>query len=363
MEGNQAAVPLILIGPMPNPKDVPGGTKVSFFQLAQHFKSAPGWRVEVIDVSRPARSSRVLVALLAARAFLVAAWRLWLSAEPGAVVVVNLSPRGLLTAGPCFWLISRLTGAIPVARAFGGDFDIHLRRARSVTTSLAKRTILATPVLLQTKALVLEAPDFIDAHWLPTVRDVPQRYAQVARPRARRLIFLAQLRPEKGIREFLSMSEQISCPVEFLVYGPQMAGFTIAEFDRYPNVTYGGAVDNNGAIEILSACDVLVFPTYYYGEGYPGVIIEALQCGIPVVASAWKSISDIVDDGVSGILVEPRSVSSLTNAVRNITEDHEFYRKLCRGAAERGETFRAGPIFRGLDAFFRRQREGKTCVG
>lgn len=363
MEGDQAAVPLILIGPMPNSRSVPGGTKVSFFQLAKFFESASRWRVEVIDVSRPARSSRVLVALMAARTFLAAAWRLWSSAESGAVVVVNLSPRGLLAAGPWFWLISRLAGAIPIARAFGGDFDIHLGRARKITARLAKSTILATPVLLQTKALIREVPDFVDAHWLPTVRDVPRRFARVARPCARRLIFLAQLRPEKGIREFLSVSELIPCPVEFLVYGPQMAGFSIAEFDRYPNVTYGGALDNNGAIEALSACDVLVFPTYYCGEGYPGVVIEALQCGVPVIASAWKSISEIVDDGVSGVLVEPRSVSSLTNAVRNITEDHQFYRKLCRGAAERGEAFRAGPVFGRLDAFFRAQHEGKTCAG
>ena len=59
--------------------------------------------------------------------------------------------------------------------------------------------------------------------------------------------------------------------------------------------------------------DVLVLPTFWKGEGYPGVIIEAFSVGLPVVATNLPGISEMIDSQ-SGILVPPHSASTLAKA-------------------------------------------------
>ena len=87
--------------------------------------------------------------------------------------------------------------------------------------------------------------------------------------------------------------------------------------------------------------DVLLFPTYWESEGYPGIVLEALQCGRPVITTRWKSIPEVVEDGKSGILVEPRSWVAVKEAIQRLMRDTQLYDRLCRGAVARGECFRS----------------------
>ena len=63
----------------------------------------------------------------------------------------------------------------------------------------------------------------------------------------------------------------------------------------------------------LAAADVFAFPSY--AEGCPNVVIEALNCGIPVVATTVGGIPELVGSH-NGILVPPRDVFSLVEALR-----------------------------------------------
>jgi glycosyltransferase involved in cell wall biosynthesis len=73
----------------------------------------------------------------------------------------------------------------------------------------------------------------------------------------------------------------------------------------------GGATPAQVA-EWIGACDVLTLPSW--SEGYPNVVVEAIACGRPVVATAVGGTGEIVDSG-SGILVPPRDAQALTDAL------------------------------------------------
>lgn len=47
-----------------------------------------------------------------------------------------------------------------------------------------------------------------------------------------------------------------------------------------------------------------MFPTYYHNECFPLVLLEAMQHGLPCISTNEGAISDIVDDGVTGYIVE-----------------------------------------------------------
>ena len=83
--------------------------------------------------------------------------------------------------------------------------------------------------------------------------------------------------------------------------------------------------------DLLGASDLLVHAALVEGFGY--AVAEAMMAGIPTVASRVSSLPEIVDDGVTGILVPPDDVDALARAIDAYAGDPERRRR--DGAAGR----------------------------
>jgi phosphatidyl-myo-inositol dimannoside synthase len=70
--------------------------------------------------------------------------------------------------------------------------------------------------------------------------------------------------------------------------------------------------------EVYKQFSVLAYPTFNPGESMPTSILEASAAGLPVVASRWNGIPEIVHDGETGLLVPPRDVLSLAAALKGL---------------------------------------------
>lgn len=75
---------------------------------------------------------------------------------------------------------------------------------------------------------------------------------------------------------------------------------------------------------IYNASKLFVYPSFYEGFGLPP--IEAMSCGIPVIASNITSIPEVVGDG--GLLVNPRDTDNLCNAMLEVLSDNGLYEEL-----------------------------------
>ncbi|HEV7210058.1 MAG TPA: glycosyltransferase [Mycobacteriales bacterium] len=73
---------------------------------------------------------------------------------------------------------------------------------------------------------------------------------------------------------------------------------------------------------LLPALDVFALPSRY--EGLPVAIVEAMMCGIPVVATAVNAVSDVVIPGVTGLLVPPERPDLLAGAIRYLLDEPAF---------------------------------------
>lgn len=80
-------------------------------------------------------------------------------------------------------------------------------------------------------------------------------------------------------------------------------------------ITYGGAIPYRRSTEVLSSYHIMLFPTYYEGEGMAGSIIEAYAAGLPVVASDWKYNAEVVKNGETGFLFKPHCLDDLYNKI------------------------------------------------
>jgi glycosyltransferase involved in cell wall biosynthesis len=73
------------------------------------------------------------------------------------------------------------------------------------------------------------------------------------------------------------------------------------------------AGDRPDVAELLPAFDVFALPSRY--EGVPTAVAEAMACGVPVVATAVNAVADLVEPGVTGLLVPPARPDLLASAV------------------------------------------------
>jgi glycosyltransferase involved in cell wall biosynthesis len=139
-------------------------------------------------------------------------------------------------------------------------------------------------------------------------------------------VFVGRISKGKGVSEIVDAAKILNkTNIEFEVdfYGP-----IEEEFDFESNNTnYCGFLDFQNdpeqAYTKLASYDCMLFPTYWKGEGFPGVIIDAFIAGLPVIATDWNMNSEIIEDGVNGFIIPPNDTVSLANKMMWVMENRD----------------------------------------
>ena len=109
--------------------------------------------------------------------------------------------------------------------------------------------------------------------------------------------------------------------------------------------------NRNDVPALLPAFDVFALSSRY--EGLPCAIVEAQQCGIPVVATAVNAVADVVVPGESGLLVPPQRPDLLADALDHALEHPELARRWARVAREQlGSRYDPQTLGRVLDEVY-----------
>lgn len=325
---------ILLIGPMTPPI---GGARVSFDQLVDDLSKRDDVQIRTLNI--PPQRTLISGLLWTVYTFL----RMICLVPTVDIVSLHATMRATYLLGPMTWFLCKAFRKRCVFRKFGGVFDQRFEELSPLQKRILAKTVLDMDMLLfQTKRMVAYfskvAPGRVE--WFPTNRPVGSDFdgCEVGTCReARRFVFVGHVKPRKGVREIIEASRQIERDVVVDVYGPLMDGLTADEFSGQKAV-YRGVVPPEQVIDTLRQYDVLLLPTYHVGEGYPGVIMESYCAGLPVITTNWNAIPEIVD-GTSGMLVNPRDVEGLRDAMLHLMDSQEEYERLRRGAKKKAQEF------------------------
>jgi glycosyltransferase involved in cell wall biosynthesis len=103
--------------------------------------------------------------------------------------------------------------------------------------------------------------------------------------------------------------------------------------------------------ELLPAFDVFALPSRY--EGLPTAVVEAMMCGIPVVATAVNAVGDVVVPGETGLLVPPGRPGLMADAVRFLLDSPEAAARMATAARARlGQRFGEQALRQALTAAY-----------
>jgi glycosyltransferase involved in cell wall biosynthesis len=307
---------LLLIGPLTNRENPSktGGTVVLFVHLHQEFRER-NIDFDVIDSLKENYPHPAV-------AFISVMFQLIKRIRHYEVISLQATNNGLVFIGPAMIFLSKAFHKKANIRKFAGDFHEVHRNAGFVKRKLIEYVFKKSDAnFFQTKYLVEYFARFNKNTFLfPNARpriltpDLPRSFR-------RRFVFVGTVNQEKGIDEIVDIAGRLPEGYVLDVYGPIIdAKYSKPYFEKY-NVPYKGALEAEKVLPTLNAYDVLVLPTYYKGEGYPGVIIEAFSLGIPVIATGLKGIREMVRHDENGILIEPKNSDLLYDAMLAINDD------------------------------------------
>ena len=94
---------------------------------------------------------------------------------------------------------------------------------------------------------------------------------------------------------------------------------TIEDLGLSDHVRLLGTLSTPQVIDELRTSDVLLHPSV--SEGLPTVLVEAMACGIPVVATDVGGVTELVTDGVNGLVIPPRDPAAIAAALEALWHD------------------------------------------
>ena len=103
---------------------------------------------------------------------------------------------------------------------------------------------------------------------------------------------------------------------------------------------------------LLDLADVLVLPSLR-AEGLPMTLLEAGLAGKAVVASRTDGVPEVIEDGVSGLLVTPGDTTELEAALRRLSLNPELRRKLGEGLQRKTESYTVAQMAEGVEGAYR----------
>lgn len=315
---------LINIGACRNRKDRSkiGGVVVLFEAWVQYCKEQ---KVDVVTIdSNKANYANVFVA------YFSILWQFMKHVGKCDVVMLHGTAKDYLYIAPIVIFISKLCRKKVALRKFAGNFAEIYNAGNGMKKCMYDYVLKNSSVQFwETKSLVAFGKERgSNSLWFPNVRDRQETKRPIDRPYSCRFVFLSRIERQKGIdvlRECFS-----SLPEEYHVdiYGP-VKDYEFSDLNG-KNYSYKCSVEPSKIPEILSKYDVLVLPTLWRAEGYPGVIIEGYGVGIPSIASKIGAIPEIVDDGKTGLLIAPGNEEELKRAILSINEKN--YKEMVNNA-------------------------------
>ncbi len=152
------------------------------------------------------------------------------------------------------------------------------------------------------------------------------------------LAWLGRIAPEKALEDAVAAAAQTGIPLQVLGHLQNQAYFDRV-LSQHPeaNIDYLGFLPTQEMQQVLRQCQALLV-TPRWVEAFGNVVIEALACGVPVIAYRRGGPAEIVRNGETGWLVEPDNVQGLVDAIANLSQ---IDRRACRQQAEQNYSLAA----------------------
>jgi len=157
----------------------------------------------------------------------------------------------------------------------------------------------------------------------------PERYGDTEKPEAKKLLFVGRLAAVKGLPVLLeALVDLPDTTLTVVGDGPDRAALQAQAQDLglADRVDFVGYKSQDEVAGYLKSHAVFVLPSF--AEGVPVVLMEAMAAERPVVTTRIAGVPELVEEGISGLLVPPGDVKALRDALKRLSDDPKLAAKM-----------------------------------
>ncbi|HET9723983.1 MAG TPA: glycosyltransferase family 4 protein [Actinomycetota bacterium] len=182
-----------------------------------------------------------------------------------------------------------------------------------------------------------------------------------------KLLFVGRLDERKGFRVAVDAFSRLAArrrELRLVVAGdgPERSAVARLPSEARERITFLGSVANEDLPPIHAACDLFVAPNVG-GESFGIVLVEAMAAGLPVVASAIPGFTEVLRDGVDGLLVRPRDAVATEAAIARLLDDPSFAGRLAASGRQRSLGYSWDAVLPRIEAAYARAAERPATTG
>jgi glycosyltransferase involved in cell wall biosynthesis len=177
------------------------------------------------------------------------------------------------------------------------------------------------------------------ANWQGTVHHgLPRNLLPFGPGNGGYLAFLGRISPEKRVDRAIEIARRSGWPIRIAAKvdraDTDYFDHEIRRLLLQPHVEFLGEISETEKPAFLGSAAALLFPIDW-PEPFGLVMIEAMSCGTPIIAFRAGAVEEVVEDGITGCVVE-----SIADAVRAVAHLDRFDRRVCRRVFEERFTAR-----------------------
>jgi glycosyltransferase involved in cell wall biosynthesis len=226
---------------------------------------------------------------------------------------------------------------VSIERRLGRMTDVALCVGSAVAAEAVRRRLVA-PERVAAIGVAVDGPDRVRASMNAGLPEARRRArAALGLPDDARVVgMVGRLTYQKAPEDFISAIVQLGRPDVIGVWvGAGELGDHVARRvrDLPPGARVILAGERTDVLDVLPGFDVFAMPSRY--EGLPTAVVEAMICGVPVVATAVNAVPDLVVPGVTGMLVPPCRPAQLAAAIRFLLDSPEVAARMATSARAR----------------------------
>ena len=267
-------------------------------------------------------------------------------------VLVFANDLFAITLVPLLLFVARLFHKPFYLKPVGAGLDLFIKKQKKIFQKYLLSVLHATNgILTQTRLLKDDLRELgcQNTYYLPGCRPLlPITPVRKDGSTEFRMIFLGHITRLKGPLVLLdalkvlseTCDEQVTCDFFGPIVDDVRDEFLIG-IKSVSNAHYCGVAEPGTGPQLIANYDALVLPTYYETEGHPGVLIEAMFAGVPVISTQARTFTELVTDGINGFLVPPQDSRTLAQAIRNLVVDPSLRKEMGQANSRKGQEFRA----------------------
>jgi glycosyltransferase involved in cell wall biosynthesis len=318
---------ILLLGPKSNIKhpEVTGGVIVLFENLLSYC-NLNKIEYDVIDTNKANYKNKLV-------AYISIMFELFKRSRKVKYISLHGTANDYLFLAPIVAFISLISNKSYSLRKFAGNFDMLFENYSLLEKKIILFSLRHSSVnFFETKYLVDYFKKYNSkTYWFPNVRK--KQEIRVSQDYEKKFVFIGLVCKEKGIDVLCEVFKNLSQDYTIDIYGELSDGYT-ANYLLKNNLHYKGKLEHNQVMSKLYQYDVLILPSFR--EGYPGIIIEALSIGMPIITTKLKGIQEMLDKD-SSVLCEVGNSEEVRSAIKSIKQNK--YAKMSDAAFKQFEKF------------------------